>query len=196
MASELYNAGVRRLNISLDTLNEEKFASITRWGKLDQVLSGLQEAKRVGLKIKINAVALKGVNDEELADMITWCGQEGFDMTIIEVMPMGDIGSERRLDQYLPLSLVRSNLSRKFNLIDIPERTAGPARYVKVQETGGKLGFITPLSHNFCESCNRVRMTCTGELFMCLGQDDNADLRTVLREKGEEALKELSLIHI
>ena len=122
MASELYNAGVRRLNISLDTLNEEKFASITRWGKLDQVLSGLQEAKRVGLKIKINAVALKGVNDEELADMITWCGQEGFDMTIIEVMPMGDIGSERRLDQYLPLSLVRSNLSRKFNLIDIPER--------------------------------------------------------------------------
>ena len=190
MASELYNAGVRRLNISLDTLNEEKFASITRWGKLEQVLSGLQEAKRVGLKIKINAVALKGVNDEELADMITWCGQEGFDMTIIEVMPMGDIGSERRLDQYLPLSLVRSNLSRKFNLIDIPERTAGPARYVKVQETGGKLGFITPLSHNFCESCNRVRMTCTGELFMCLGQDDNADLRTVLREKGEEALKE------
>ena len=190
MAYELYNAGVRRLNISLDTLNEEKFASITRWGKLEQVLSGLQEAKRVGLKIKINAVALKGVNDEELADMITWCGQEGFDMTIIEVMPMGDIGSERRLDQYLPLSLVRSNLSRKFNLIDIPERTAGPARYVKVQETGGKLGFITPLSHNFCESCNRVRMTCTGELFMCLGQDDNADLRTVLREKGEEALKE------
>ena len=161
MASELYNAGVRRLNISLDTLNEEKFASITRWGKLEQVLSGLQEAKKVGLKIKINAVALKG-----------------------------DIGSERRLDQYLPLSLVRSNLSRKFNLIDIPERTAGPARYVKVQETGGKLGFITPLSHNFCESCNRVRMTCTGELFMCLGQDDNADLRTVLREKGEEALKE------
>ena len=190
MAGQLYDAGVRRLNISLDTLNEEKFSKITRWGKLEQVLNGLNEAKRVGLKIKINAVALKGVNDEELTDMILWCGREGFDMTIIEVMPMGDIGSERRLDQYLPLSLVRANLSRKFNLIDIPERTSGPARYVKVSETGGKLGFITPLSHNFCESCNRVRMTCTGELFMCLGQDDNADLRSVLREEGEEALKE------
>ena len=190
MAGQLYDAGVRRLNISLDTLNEQKFLEITRWGKLDQVLKGLEEAKKVGLKIKINAVALKGVNDDELEDMIRWCGREGFDMTIIEVMPMGDIGTERRLDQYLPLSLVRSNLARKFDLIDIPERTSGPARYVKVSETGGKLGFITPLSHNFCESCNRVRMTCTGELFMCLGQDDNADLRTILREEGEEALRE------
>ena len=190
MASDLFNAGVRRLNISLDTLDSNKFSMITRWGRLNQVLDGLQAAKSVGLKIKINVVALKDVNDYELPDMIRWCGREGFDMTIIEVMPMGDIGNERRLDQYLPLSLVRSNLSRKFNLIDIPERTAGPARYVKVQDTGGKLGFITPLSHNFCESCNRVRMTCTGELFMCLGQDDNADLRTVLREEGEEALKE------
>ena len=190
MANQLYDAGVRRLNISLDTLDEEKFAKITRWGRLNQVLDGLNKAKQVGLRIKINAVALKGVNDDELSDMILWCGRENFDMTIIEVMPMGDIGSERRLDQYLPLSLVRANLSRKFNLIDIPERTSGPARYVKVSETGGKLGFITPLSHNFCESCNRVRMTCTGELFMCLGQDDNADLRTVLREEGEEGLKE------
>ena len=190
MAGQLYDAGVRRLNISLDTLNEQKFLEITRWGKLDQVLKGLEEAKKVGLKIKINAVALKGVNDDELEDMIRWCGREGFDMTIIEVMPMGDIGTERRLDQYLPLSLVRSNLARKFDLIDIPERTSGPARYVKVSETGGKLGFITPLSHNFCESCNRVRMTCTGELFMCLGQDDNADLRTILREEGEGALRE------
>ena len=190
MAQQLYDAGVRRLNISLDTLNPKKFEDITRWGKLDQVLHGLEEAKKVGLKIKINAVALKGVNDDELAEMLIWCGEKGFDMTIIEVMPMGDIGSERRLDQYLPLSLVRANLSRKFTLIDLPERSAGPARYVKVLETGGKLGFITPLTHNFCESCNRVRMTCTGELFMCLGQDDNADLRTILRENGNEALKD------
>jgi len=189
MAQQLFDAGVRRLNISLDTLNSEKFSKITRWGRLDQVINGLEEARKVGLKIKINAVALKDVNDDELADMLIWCGQKRFDMTIIEVMPMGDIGGERRLDQYLPLSLVRTNLSRKFTLTDIPERSAGPARYVKVSETGGKLGFITPLTHNFCESCNRVRMTCTGELFMCLGQDDNADLRTVLREHGEEALK-------
>ena len=189
MAESLYLAGVRRLNISLDTLDEDKFTAITRWGKLNQVLEGLKEAKRVGLKIKINAVALKGVNDDELEDMILWCGNQGFDMTIIEVMPMGDIGGERRLDQYLPLSQVRQNLSKRFTLIDIPERTSGPARYVKIIETGGKLGFITPLTHNFCESCNRVRLTCTGELFMCLGQEDNADLRSALRNGGEEALK-------
>ena len=189
MAENLYLAGVRRLNISLDTLDENKFTAITRWGKLNQVLEGLKEAKRVGLKIKINAVALKGVNDDELEDMILWCGNQGFDMTIIEVMPMGDIGGERRLDQYLPLSQVRQNLSKRFTLIDIPERTSGPARYVKIIETGGKLGFITPLTHNFCESCNRVRLTCTGELFMCLGQEDNADLRSALRNGGEEALK-------
>ena len=188
MAENLYLAGVRRLNISLDTLDENKFTAITRWGKLNQVLEGLKEAKRVGLKIKINAVALKGVNDEELEDMIVWCGNQGFDMTIIEVMPMGDIGGERRLDQYLPLSQVRQNLSKRFTLVDIPERTSGPARYVKIIETGGKLGFITPLTHNFCESCNRVRLTCTGELFMCLGQEDNADLRSALRNGGEEAL--------
>ena len=185
----MYECGVKRINVSIDTLNPSLFSSLTRRGDLAKVLQGVEEAKKVGLKIKINSVALKGVNDDELADMIRWCGREGFDMTIIEVMPMGDIGTERRLDQYLPLSLDRSNLARKFDLIDIPERTSGPARYVKVSQTGGKLGFITPLSHNFCESCNRVRMTCTGELFMCLGQNDNADLRTILREEGEEALR-------
>ena len=189
MASQLYESGVRRLNISMDTLDPKKFVEITRWGKLDKVLEGLKIAKKVGLKIKINAVALKGVNEDELEDMLIWCGKQGFDMTIIEVMPMGDIGGERRLDQYLPLSLVRTRLSRRFTLTDIPERSSGPARYVKISETGGKLGFITPLSHNFCESCNRVRLTCTGQLFMCLGQDDDADLRSVLRNKGEEALK-------
>ena len=189
MAHDLYIAGVRRLNISLDTLDHTKFAEITRWGNLDKVLEGLEAAQKVGLKIKINAVALKGFNEDELEDMLVWCGEKGFDMTIIEVMPMGDIGGERRLNQYLPLSLVRSRLSKRFTLIDIPERTSGPARYVKVSETNGKLGFITPLTHNFCESCNRVRLTCTGQLFMCLGQDDDADLRSVLRNKGVEALK-------
>ncbi len=190
MANDLYLAGVRRLNISLDTLDHSKFSEITRWGSLDKVLEGLETAQKVGLKIKINAVALKGFNEDELEEMLIWCGKKGFDMTIIEVMPMGDIGGERRLNQYLPLSLVRSRLSKRFKLVDIPERTSGPARYVKVEETGGKLGFITPLTHNFCESCNRVRLTCTGQLFMCLGQDDDADLRSVLRNKGIDALKE------
>ena len=187
-AKDLYKFGVRRINVSLDHLDPDKFRQITRWGDLEKVLRGIEFAKSIGLRIKINTVALKNFNEDHLIDIIDWCSKNEHDMTIIEVMPMGDIGSERRLDQYLPLSLVRANLSRKFNLVDIPERTSGPARYVKVSETGGKLGFITPLSHNFCESCNRVRMTCTGELFMCLGQDDNADLRSVLREKGEEAL--------
>jgi cyclic pyranopterin phosphate synthase len=188
-AHELYDCGVRRVNVSLDTLDAGKFQSITRWGKLDQVLDGIEIAKRAGLAIKINAVALKGVNDAELGDMLQWCGDNGYDMTVIEVMPMGDIGGEDRLDQYLPLSIVRAKLSESFTLKDIPYKTGGPARYVEVAETGGRLGFITPLTHNFCESCNRVRLTCTGTLYMCLGQDDAADLRAPLRaSEGNEQL--------
>ena len=190
MADDLVDAGVRRVNISLDTLNPDKFRQITRWGDLQKVLDGLRAAQSAGLNVKINAVALQGDNDAELGDMLAWCGDEGFDMTIIEVMPMGDIGTENRLDQYLPLSRVRADLSKRFTLTDIPFRTGGPARYVKVEETGRKLGFITPLTHNFCESCNRVRVTCTGQLFMCLGQDDNADLRRALRDGGEAGLDE------
>jgi cyclic pyranopterin phosphate synthase len=180
-AEQLFEAGVRRVNVSIDTLDPDSFRTITRWGKLDQVMEGLAAADRAGLAVKINAVALKGVNEDELADMLQWCGDRGYDMTVIEVMPMGDIGGENRVDQYLPLSMVRSKLSERFTLTDIPYMTGGPARYMRVEETGGRLGFITPLTHNFCESCNRVRLTCTGTLFMCLGQDDAADLRAPLR---------------
>ena len=155
---------------------------------MDNVLAGLEAAKKAGLAIKLNAVALKGVNEHDLADMVGWAGAQGFDMTIIEVMPMGDIGNENRVDQYLPLSQVRADLSKRFTLIDSDYQTPGPARYVTVAETGKRLGFITPLTHNFCESCNRVRVTCTGQLYMCLGQDDNADLRAALREGGSDAL--------
>lgn len=190
MADELYHAGVRRLNISLDSRRKESFKQITRWGDLDKVMAGLHAAKRAGLKLKINMVALKGVNDGEFADMLRWCGDEGFDLTIIEVMPMGDIGSENRLDQYLPLSEVRKSIESEFTLIQSAHKTAGPARYYDVKETGGRLGFITPLTHNFCESCNRVRMTCTGELYLCLGQDDNANLAKALRQGGIELLKQ------
>ena len=188
-AEELYDCGVRRLNVSIDTLDPEKFSEITRWGKLDNVLRGLKAADDAGLKIKLNAVALRGTNDEELPDMVQWAGERGYDITIIEVMPMGDIGSENRVDQYLPLSMVRSRLSERFTLEDINYKTGGPARYVKVKETGGKIGFITPLTHNFCESCNRVRLTCTGILYMCLGQEDAADLKTPLRSsEGDDAI--------
>ena len=190
-AQELADCGVRRVNVSIDTLDEQKFKDITRWGRLEQVMDGLAAADAAGLKIKINAVALRGVNDEELADMLQWCGDRGYDMTIIEVMPMGEIGGDARLDQYLPLSMVRANLSERFTLSDIDYKTGGPARYVEVQETGGRLGFITPLTHNFCESCNRVRLTCTGTLFMCLGQEDAADLREPLRRsEADDALVE------
>ena len=188
-AEELYDCGVRRLNVSIDTLDPEKFSEITRWGKLDSVLRGLKAADDAGLKIKLNAVALRGTNDEELPDMVQWAGDRGYDITIIEVMPMGDIGSENRVDQYLPLSMVRSSLSERFTLEDINYQTGGPARYVKVKETGGKIGFITPLTHNFCESCNRVRLTCTGILYMCLGQEDAADLKTPLRSsEGDDVI--------
>ena len=188
-AEELYNAGVRRINVSLDHLDPIKFKEITRWGDLEKVKKGLDKARNVGLKIKINTVAISGFNQFHLPDILRWCGKEGFDMTIIEVMPMGDIGADKRYGQYLPLSQVRSDLENEFTLRDLPERTSGPARYVSVKETNNKLGFITPLTHNFCESCNRVRLTCTGVLYMCLGQDDNADLKKVLREKGTEALE-------
>jgi cyclic pyranopterin phosphate synthase len=188
MADDLFKAGVRRLNVSIDSLDADKYREITRWGDLTKVQDGLEAAKSAGLDIKINAVALKNFNDDELAGMLRWCGRMGFDMTIIEVMPMGDIGSESRLDQYLPLSDVRTSLEKDFTLTDLDFRTGGPARYVAVEETGRKLGFITPLTHNFCESCNRVRLTCTGMLYMCLGQDDNADLSHALRQHGIEGL--------
>jgi GTP 3',8-cyclase len=179
-AQEIRAHGVRRLNVSLDTLDADKFRAITRWGSLSQVLAGIDAAQEAGLKIKINAVALKGVNEDELADLVTWAHGRGMDITIIEVMPLGDIGDDR-LGQYLPLSIVRSRLAERFSLEDIDYKTGGPARYVRVKETGGRLGFITPMTHNFCESCNRVRITCTGTLYMCLGQEDAADLRAPLR---------------
>ncbi|HEX9490566.1 MAG TPA: GTP 3',8-cyclase MoaA [Stellaceae bacterium] len=180
-AGELKAAGMRRINVSLDTLDPAKFTAITRWGKLDKVQEGLDAATRAGLAVKINAVALKGVNDDEFDRLVAWCGDQGFDLTFIEVMPMGEIGSATRLEQYLPLSLVRAQLQRRWTLDETDYRSGGPARYYTVRETGRRLGLITPLTHNFCESCNRVRLTCTGTLFMCLGQEDAADLRTPLR---------------
>jgi cyclic pyranopterin phosphate synthase len=187
-ASELKAAGVRRINVSLDTLDADKFRAITRWGSLDQVFGGIDAAQAAGLKIKINAVALKGVNDDEFPRLIEWAHGRGMDLTLIEVMPLGEIG-EGRLDQYLPLSMVRARLAERFSLEDIDYRSGGPARYVRVAETGGLLGFITPLTHNFCESCNRVRVTCTGTLYMCLGQEDAADLRKPLRaSEGNDLL--------
>jgi cyclic pyranopterin phosphate synthase len=182
-AEVLRAAGVRRINVSLDTLDPAKFAAITRWGRIEKTLDGIFAAKAAGLAIKINAVALKGVNEDEFDRMIAWCGEHGFDLCLIETMPLGEIG-EDRTDQYLPLSLVRRRLAETWTLEEIDYRTGGPARYVRVAETGRRLGFITPLTHNFCESCNRVRLTCTGTLYMCLGQDDQADLRSVLRRPG------------
>jgi cyclic pyranopterin phosphate synthase len=180
-ADDLYAAGVRRVNISLDTLDDQKFADITRWGRLPQVVKGIDAAQRAGLRVKINTVALKGFNEDELFTLTEWCHNRDMDLTFIEVMPMGDIGNEDRLGQYWKLDDLRDELRKEYTLTDLPERTGGPARYVRVEETGQKIGFITPLTHNFCESCNRVRLTCTGELFMCLGQEDNADLRSALR---------------
>jgi len=185
-AGDLAAAGVRRINVSLDTLDPEKFLAITRWGRFDRVMNGLAAADAAGLKVKINAVAMKGVNEDELPDMLAWCHARGYDLTLIEVMPMGEVGDHTRLDQYLPLSRVRRQLAARYTLEDIPLNTGGPARYVRVAETGGRLGFITPLTHNFCESCNRVRLTCTGTLYMCLGQDDAVDLRAVLRAHDDD----------
>jgi len=179
-AEELADCGVKRVNVSLDTLDAEKFRAITRWGDYAQVLQGIDAAQRAGLAVKINVVALRGVNEDEIENLLRWAHGRGFDLTLIETMPMGDVDADRT-EQYLPLSLVRARLSEIFTLDPTPERTGGPARYVRVRETGGRLGFITPLSHNFCESCNRVRLTCTGMLYMCLGQEDSADLRAPLR---------------
>lgn len=187
-ADDLAGAGVKRINVSIDTLKADKFAEITRWGKLPAVLDGVMAAKKAGLKIKINAVALKGVNEDEYDSMIEWCGAHGFDLCLIETMPLGEI-EEDRTAQYLPLSLVRARLQRRWNLSDSEYVTGGPARYMNIAETGQRLGFITPLTHNFCEGCNRVRLTCTGTLYMCLGQDDAADLRAPLRAtESDEAL--------
>ncbi|MDR3499295.1 MAG: GTP 3',8-cyclase MoaA [Parvibaculum sp.] len=186
-AGELAEAGIRRINVSLDTLDPENFARITRWGKLAQVLEGIEAATRAGIKIKINTVALRGENEDEIPALIEWAHGAGHDITLIETMPMGDIDGDRT-EQYLPLSLVRAKLSERWTLDDLPDRTGGPARYVRIRETRGRLGFITPLTHNFCESCNRVRLTCTGTLFMCLGQEDAADLRAPVRASASDEL--------
>jgi cyclic pyranopterin phosphate synthase len=187
-ASELAACGVKRINVSLDTLDAAKFKALTRWGDLAKVLAGIDAAQAAGLDIKINAVALRSENEDEIPALMEWAHGRGMDLALIEVMPLGDVGTER-VDQYLPLSLVRANLSERYTLEDIDYRTGGPARYVSVKETGGRVGFITPLTHNFCEGCNRVRLTCTGTLYMCLGQEDAADLRTPLRAStGNELL--------
>lgn len=186
-AAPLAALGVRRVNVSLDTLDPDRFAAITRWGRLPQVLDGIRAAQDAGLRVKINTVALKGFNEDELFTLVDWCAAEGHDLTFIEVMPMGEMGDELRLDQYWALSDLRARLAERLTLTPLAERTGGPARYVRVEETGAKIGFITPLTHNFCESCNRVRVTCTGELFMCLGQEDRADLRAPLRASLDEA---------
>ncbi|MFT5344618.1 MAG: cyclic pyranopterin phosphate synthase [Sulfitobacter sp.] len=187
-ADDLFAAGVRRINVSLDTLDEDKFARVTRWGRLPQVLRGLDAAQKAGLKVKINAVALKGFNEDELESLTAWCASRQMGLTWIEVMPMGDLGGEDRVGQFWSLRDVRDAYTSHYTVTDLAERTGGPARYVRLEETGQKIGFITPLSHNFCESCNRVRLTCTGELYMCLGQEDMADLRAPLRASAQDEL--------
>ena len=186
-AGDLYAAGVRRVNVSLDTLDEARFAEVTRWGRLAQVLDGIRAAKDAGLKVKINTVALKGFNEDELFYLTDWCAAEGHDLTFIEVMPMGDIGNEDRIGQYWSLKDLRGQLATRFTLSDLPLNTGGPARYVRLEETGQRIGFITPLTHNFCESCNRVRVTCTGEIYTCLGQEGHSDLRGPLRASESDA---------
>lgn len=190
MAGDLASAGVRRINVSLDTLDPATFAAVTRWGKIEPTLDGIFAAKAAGLHVKINAVAMKGVNEGEFDRMIAWCGEHGLDLCLIETMPLGEIDGSRN-DQYLPLSTVRTRLRQNWTLEETDYSTGGPARYFTVKETGQRIGFITPLTHNFCESCNRVRVTCTGTLYMCLGQDDAADLRKPLRDStlDDEGLK-------
>ncbi|WP_208352063.1 GTP 3',8-cyclase MoaA [Pseudaestuariivita rosea] len=185
-AGDLYAAGVRRINISIDTLDEDKFAEITRWGRLPQVLRGLDAAQNAGLRVKINTVALKDFNEDELFTLTQFCADRGMDLTFIEVMPMGDIGNENRLGQYWSLKDLRTRLAEEYTVTDLAERTGGPARYVRLEETGQKIGFITPLTHNFCESCNRVRITCTGEIYTCLGQEGKSDLRAPLRAHPDD----------
>jgi cyclic pyranopterin phosphate synthase len=184
-AGELADSGIRRINVSLDTLDPVKFRAITRWGDLDKVLAGVEAARAAGLAVKINAVALKNLNEEEIPSLIEWAHGKGMGLTLIEVMPMGEIG-EGRIDQYVPLSLVRARLAKQYTLTDLEESSGGPARYVRISETGGKLGFITPMTHNFCEACNRVRITCTGTLHTCLGHEDAADLRKPLRASADD----------
>jgi cyclic pyranopterin phosphate synthase len=192
-AERIAAAGVKRINVSLDSLDPTRFKAITRWGDHAKVMAGIQAAKAAGLNIKINTVALRGVNEDEFDSLVAWCGREGFDLVFIETMPMGDIDGDRT-DQYLPLSLVRSRLAQRWTLAPIPDTTGGPARYTRCAETGGRVGFITPMTHNFCESCNRVRLTCTGTLYMCLGQEDAADLRGPLRaSESDDAL--IAAIH-
>jgi len=192
-AAELAACGVRRINVSLDTLNPALFREITRWGDLDRVLAGIDAAQAAGLAVKINAVALKGVNEDEVEAMIAWAHGRGMDITFIEVMPLGDIAPSR-FDQYWPLSALRARLEGSLTLDDLADRTGGPARYVRARETGGRIGFITPLTHNFCESCNRVRVTCTGTLYMCLGQEDAADLRTPLRASESDRVLDAAIV--
>jgi len=189
-ADDLYAAGVRRINISLDTLDDDKFAQITRWGRLPQVIRGIDAAQKAGLRVKINTVALADFNDSELFQLQAWCAERDMDITFIEVMPMGDIGNEDRITQYWSLKDLRARLEERFTVSDLAERTGGPARYIRLEETGQKIGLITPLSHNFCESCNRVRITCTGEIYTCLGQEGHSDLRGPLRASDDDALFE------
>ena len=191
-ADELAGSGVRRINVSIDSLDPERFRRITRRGDLGQVMAGIEAARRAGLHVKINAVALKGVNDDEIVPMAQWAHGLGMDLTFIEVMPMGEIEPER-IDQYMPLTAVRDRLAERFTLVPLPDRTGGPARYVRAEETGGRIGFITPMTHNFCESCNRVRLTCTGQLYLCLGQEDSADLRAALRGSEGDARLEAAI---
>jgi len=191
-ASELVDCGVKRINVSVDTLDADKFRTITRWGDLSRVLAGIDAAQAAGLKIKINVVALRDVNEHEIPSLVAWAHGKGMDITLIETMPMGEVDADRT-EQYLPLSLVRANLAKHYTMDATNERTGGPARYVRVEETGGRIGFITPLSHNFCESCNRVRLTCTGTLYMCLGQEDAADLRAPLRASQDDALLQAAI---
>ena len=192
-ADDLYAAGVRRVNVSLDTLDDQKFADITRWGRLPQVIKGIDAAQKAGLRVKINAVALKGFNEDELFTLQSWCAERDMDLTFIEVMPMGDIGNEDRLGQYWSLNDLRKQLGERFTLTDLAERSGGPARYIRIEETGQKIGLITPMSHNFCESCNRVRITCTGEIYTCLGQEGHSDLREPLRTSNDDAVLEAAI---
>ncbi|MBQ0824302.1 GTP 3',8-cyclase MoaA [Microvirga sp. HBU67558] len=192
-ARDLAACGVKRVNVSIDTLDTDKFRAITRWGDLTKVLQGLDAAQNAGLKVKINTVALKGVNEDEIESLLAWAHGRGMDLTLIEVMPLGEIDGQR-IDQFLPLSQVRARLAARYELEDLADRTGGPARYVRVKETGGRLGFITPLTHNFCESCNRVRLTCTGQLFMCLGQEDAADLRAPVRASESNELLDRAIV--
>ena len=194
MADDIAKAGVKRINVSLDSLDPGTFTALTRWGKIEPTLDGIFAAKAAGLQIKINAVAMKGVNEGEFDRMLAWCGEHGFDLCLIETMPLGEIGSDRT-DQYLPLSVVRARLRERWTLEETDYRTGGPARYARVKETGGRIGFITPMTHNFCESCNRVRLTCTGTLYMCLGQDDAAEFRALLRDPGVDDAALLQAIH-